>query len=251
MQSWLTYWNAPNTSYVSERHKQAHYDVLFSGIRPYLPASQGVVLDWGCGDAYAAGRIAAQCGVVLLFDAAETTRQRLQLRYGATDRIRVLDQSALDAMPAGSVDLVIVNSVVQYLSAEAFSESLNLFQRLIRPGGALLLGDVISPGTGNLRHATTFLRFAWERGFLLAAMGGLAHTFVSPYRKLQHDLGLTTYTPFDMLQTLERHGFLAEKLPRNIAVSLHRSSYIAHKPGSSAAPRPGDHEAALPMRGAS
>lgn len=250
MQSWLTYWNAPNTSYVSERHQRAHYEVLFAGIRPYLPDAESVVLDWGCGDAYVAERVAAQCGTVLLFDAAETTRQRLQLRYGAADRIRVLDKSGLDALPAGSVDLVIVNSVIQYLSAETFSQSLNLFHRLIRPAGALLLGDVITPGTGNLRHATTFLRFACGHGFLLAALGGLARTFLSPYRKLQHDLGLTAYTPSEMLQALERHGFLAEKLPRNIAVSLHRSSYLAHKSGS-CAPSQSDDRPAPPMEDAS
>ena len=32
MQSWLSYWDAPNKSYVNERHKRAHYDVLLDGI---------------------------------------------------------------------------------------------------------------------------------------------------------------------------------------------------------------------------
>jgi len=243
MQSWLSYWDAPNTSYVSDRHKQAHYDVLFAGIRPHLPGPDGVILDWGCGDAFAAGRIAEHCGTVLLFDAAETTRERLNVRYGSNHRIRVLDDSGLNAVPHSSVDLVVVNSVVQYLLIDEFDEALSLLHRLIRLGGALLVGDVISPGTGNSRHATTFLRFAWKRGFLLAAIGGLTRKFISPYRRLQHDLGLTAYTPIDMLHKLERHGFTADKLPHNIAVSQHRSSYIGRKLDGFGL-TPSDHHAA-------
>ena len=110
MQSWLAYWDAPNKSYVSDRHRQAHYDVLFSGIRPFLPEGRGTTaLDWGCGDALAAERIAAVCGSVLLYDAAVSTRERLRQRYGALSRIRIIDDAGLDDLPDGSIDLVIIN----------------------------------------------------------------------------------------------------------------------------------------------
>jgi SAM-dependent methyltransferase len=229
MDSWLSYWNTPNKSYVSERHKRAHYDVIFAGIRPHLPDRNTVVLDWGCGDALAAPQIAELDRTMLLYDAAPAVRDRLRERYGNSARIRVLDEAGLDVLAGSSVDLVIVNSVIQYLSQQQLGVALATFHRLLRPGGAVLIGDVIGPGTGNLHHATTFLHFAWQRGFLLSAIGGLALTFVSPYRSLQSGVGLAAFTPAQIVQSLSQHGFAAEQLPRNIAVSQYRSSYLAHK----------------------
>jgi ubiquinone/menaquinone biosynthesis C-methylase UbiE len=231
MQSWLSYWDAPNQSYVNERHKQAHYDVVFEGIRPYLPPGPGrVVLDWGCGDALAAERIADVSGAVLLYDPATSTRNRLHQLHGACPRVRILDDSAADALAANSIDLVIVNSVIQYLTRQQLAKALTWFHHVLKPGGELLLGDVISPGTPTLRHVTTFLRFAMRRGFLLPAAVGLASIFVSPYRKLQREVGLAVFAPGQTVEMLTQHGFAAERLPSNIAVSSYRSSYIARKP---------------------
>jgi SAM-dependent methyltransferase len=231
MNSWLSYWNSPNKSYVSERHKQAHYTVVFEGVRSSLPGAGGVVLDWGCSDALAATRIADLCGTLLLYDAAGSARERLSLRYANDPRIRVLTQAGLDAITKESIDLIIVNSVIQYLSPAEFDELLDNIHRLLKPDGIFLLGDVISPGTGNPRHVATFLSFAWRHKFLLAALAGLVQTYASQYRNLQRQLGLTAYTPENMLQKLKQSGFVAEKLPSNIAVSKHRSSYLARKPG--------------------
>ena len=89
MDSWLSYWNAPNKIYVSERHKQLHYDVVFASIAPHLPNRRGVVLDWGCGDALAADRIAERCNMVFLYDAAKSARARLRRRYDNHARIRI------------------------------------------------------------------------------------------------------------------------------------------------------------------
>jgi SAM-dependent methyltransferase len=231
MKSWLSYWDAPNKSYVGDRHRQAHYDVLLDGVRPYLPAGPAtVVLDWGCGDALAAARMVEVCGTLLLYDAAASTRERLHRRYAGRPAIQVLDNSALAGLPVDSIDLVIVNSVIQYLAEREFDQALTLFRRVLKPGGALLLGDVITPGTPTSTHVATFLRFAVSRGFLLSALGGLASTFLSPYRRLQRDVGLSSYAAPRMLEKLAQHGFAAATLARNIAVSPHRSSYLARKP---------------------
>src|SRR5262249_733452 len=98
-----------------------------------------------------------------------------------------------------------------------------------KTGGALLLGDVITPGTPTSTHVATFLRFAVSRGFLLSALSGLASTYLSPYRSLQRDVGLSCYTSTQMLTKLERYQFTAAALARKIAVSRDRSSYLAHK----------------------
>jgi SAM-dependent methyltransferase len=245
MDSWLSYWNAPNKIYVSERHKRVHYDLVFAGVAPHLPDSPGVILDWGCGDALAADRIAERCSMVFLYDAAESARARLRCCFESHSRIRILEKSGLDDLASGSVDLIIVNSVIQYLSDEQLDEALVLFHRVVKPGSTFLLGDVISPGTGNSHHVTTFLRFAWQNSFLLSAIGGLVKTFMSPYRNLQREVGFATFTPEQMLDKLESHGFEVDKLARNIGANNNRSAYLARKPDKDAAFKQGKQLASV------
>jgi ubiquinone/menaquinone biosynthesis C-methylase UbiE len=229
--SWLGYWDAPNTSYVSERHKRAHWDVVFAGVRSHLPSRDGVVLDWGCGDALSAERMAELAGTVLLYDAAPSTRKRLRELHGTHPGIRILDEAELFRVTPGSIDLVVVNSVIQYLGKQDLAAALRLFAHLLKPGGTVLVGDVITPGTPTLRHVTTFLAFAFRHGFLSAALAGLARTSISPYRRLRRELGLAAYAPDEMIALLARNGLAAVKLPANIAVSCHRASYLARKLG--------------------
>lgn len=230
MQSWLDFWNAPNAIYVSRRHQKAHYAKVLSGIGRFVPAGgAAVVLDWGCGDALAAAELAQTCRTLLLYDRAAGTRSRLLSNHADSPRVRVLDDAELEAVAPASVDLIIVNSVVQYLDRRQITDALRLFHRLLKSDGTLLLGDIIAPDTALIGHVTTFLRFAWRNGFLVAALVGLARNFVSPYRQLRRDAGYACYTEMQMLGLLEANGFVGERLASNIAVSQLRSSYLARK----------------------
>ena len=174
MQSWLDFWNAPNAIYVSRRHQEAHYAKVLSGIRGFVPAGgAAVVLDWGCGDALAANDLAQTCRTLLLYDRADSTRRRLFANYAGSPKIRVLDDAELDAVAPASVDLIVVNSVVQYLDRRQFSDALRLFHRLLKSDGKLLLGDIIAPDTPLVGHVITFLRFAWRNGFSSPRSSGL------------------------------------------------------------------------------
>jgi SAM-dependent methyltransferase len=233
MKSWLDFWNAPNAIYVSRRHQEAHYAKVLGGIRGFVPAGgAAVVLDWGCGDALAADDLAQTCRTLLLYDRADSTRSRLLATYADRPKIRVLDDAELDAVAPASVDLIVVNSVVQYLDRRQFGEALRLFHRLLKRDGTLLLGDIIAPDTPLVGHVTTFLRFAWQNGFFIAALVGLARNFVSPYRKLRRDAGYACYTQTQMMGLLDANGFAGERLASNIAVSQLRSSYLARKPSA-------------------
>lgn len=230
MKSWLDFWNAPNAIYVSPRHQRAHYAKVSNGTRSFvLAGSEAIVLDWGCGDALEANDLARVCGTLLLYDRADPTRRRLVSRFADHSKIRVLDDAELDATLPASVDLIIVNSVVQYLDRGQFVDALQLFYRLLKSDGKLLLGDIIAPDTPLIGHVTTFLRFAWQNGFFVAAIFGLARNFVSPYRKLRRNAGYACYTQSQLLGLLNDNGFVGERLMSNIAVSQLRSSYLARK----------------------
>jgi len=230
MKSWLDFWNAPNAIYVSLRHRQAHYAKVLKSICGFVPAGgEAIVLDWGCGDAFAANELAHACRTLLLYDGADVTRRRLVSSFANHPKIRVLDDAELDAILPASIDLVVVNSVAQYLSRQQFADALRRFHSLLKPDGKLLLGDIIEPDTLLIGHVTSFLQFAWQNDFLVAAILGLVRNFISPYRKLRRNAGYACYRESEMIFILKGEGFVGERLMSNIAVSQLRSSYLARK----------------------
>jgi SAM-dependent methyltransferase len=230
MKSWSDFWDAPNAIFASDRHQRVHSAKVLAGVSGFVPVGgEAIVLDWGCGHAVAADELARSCRTLLLFEPAPSIRQRLLANYANRSKIEVLDAAKLDAVAPDSVDLIIVNSVVQYLSRQQFVAALQLFRRLLKSDGTLLLGDIIEPDTPMLRHVMTFLSFAWQNGFFLAGLVSLARNVTSPYCQLRRTAGYSCYRMGEMLALLDGSGFVCERLPANIAVSQLRCSYLARK----------------------
>ncbi len=55
----------------------------------------------------------------------------------------------------------------------------------MKPGGRLIVGDVLRPEVGMARDVMALLRFAAHHGFLKDALIGLVSTALSDYRQLR------------------------------------------------------------------
>ena len=225
MSSWTEFWNRPNRIYVNARHLDVHYRRVADDIRALVPHSSATVLDFGCGDALAAERVASGVGRLLLYDRAPATRDRLTARFAGHAAIAVLDEAGLAALPPHSIDLIVVNSVIQYLSAAELTELLVRCQGWLRPGGRVLIADVIPPDSSALSDAACLLRTAWANGFLGAAVVGLGATFFSDYRRIRSALGLSTYTPATLAEAAREAGFHAARQPRNLGFNQNRMAF--------------------------
>ena len=227
--SWLDFWNSAHRIYVSERHRDVHYAKIAEDFIALIPRPDAVVLDWGCGDASAAPRIADHCGRLLLVDAATATRERLTERHRGSERILVPAPDELRPTWDGRVDLIVINSVLQYLTATEADALFAEARALLAPDGRLVVADVIPPGDDIVADVGNLLGMAIRHGFLLAAVAGLAATFFSPYRKLRNTIGLTSYTEGTMLGKLIEAGFKAERLTPNFGFDQRRMAFSARK----------------------
>jgi len=187
------------------------------------------MLDWGCGEAFAADWMAAECERVYLYDPADGLRARLQERYKDHRRIVVVSGDQLKELPSECLDLILINSVFQYLSREQFVTALLDLRRLLKPTGRFLIGDLIAPGTAIWQHVRVFLAFAYRKGFLIPAITGLVRIFLPSYASVKREHGLSEYSDAELLRIFELCKLDGRKLPRNIAVSPIRCSYIASK----------------------
>ena len=227
MRDWISFWNSPHSIYVNARHSDVHYRAIADLFLRHVPSPDAVVLDFGCGDALDADRIAAACRRLILVDAAATVRAGLAARFAGRPSIEVRAPATLGELPDRSIDLVVMNSVAQYLTSAEFSALLVLFRRLLRPGSLLLIGDVIPPQVSAFADAVALLNYGAANGFLFAAIGGLLRTAVSDYTKLRSRIGVTLYTEAEMLQRLEAAGFTATRAKANVGPNPARMTFLA------------------------
>lgn len=223
---WREYWNGPHPIYVNARHRVLHFDLIAKDIAALIPPG-AIALDYGCGEADAAETVARACGKLYLFDTASTVVENLRRKFAGNAKIEALDEAALEALPDHSLDFVIINSVVQYLSAEQLCDALDLIRSKLKPDGALAIGDVIHVNDNAIADTLALFRFAFSGGFVIAAALGVMRTVFSDYRKLRDKLGLSRYTPEDFIAVLAAHGFSARRAERNIGHNQGRMLFIA------------------------
>ena len=237
MTRWADFWNADNPIYVSERHKRLHYRFIARDIAALMDelglGSDTAVLDYGCGEALSADLLAHRCGRLTLCDAAATIRERLKERFAGNPKIAVMAPDEVDASPDGACDLIVVNSLVQYLSRSEFAERLAVWRAKLKSGGHLVLADVIPPHLSPLADARALTGFAAKGGFLGAALVGLVRTFFSDYRRLRGELGLAQYDEPEMTALLAAAGLTATRRPSNLGHNQARMTFVA-KPSAAA-----------------
>ena len=160
-------------------------------------------------------------------EAAPGLRAGLEKRFAGNPKIRVVAPHEIARLPEHSLDLIVMHSVAQYLTAAGTGALFALFHRLLKPGGLLVVGDVIRPKTWAATDAWALLRFGKANGFFFAALWGLLRKFFSDYWRLRSRIGLTRYAEAVMIEKLSTAGFAAERAPANIGHNQARMTFYA------------------------
>ena len=163
MGDWIAFWDSEHSIYVNARHRDVHYRRIAQDIRAHLPAG-AAVLDYGCGEALHADIVAETAGRLILCEAAPMVRAALGRRFGNNPKIEVRAPEEIAALPSGSIDVVVLHSVAQYLSPKELDELLVLFRRLLRRRRRLHPRRYHSAACLGLRRcgrASAFCRAQW------------------------------------------------------------------------------------------
>src|SRR6202012_1113423 len=119
--NWLTFWDSPHSIYVNALHKDVHYRVIAQAVAAMVPSPQARVLDYGSGEALHADITAAAAGELLLCEGAPGVRAGLAARFADNPKIRAVAPDDLKHAPDKSFDLIVLHSVVQYLTSDEAS----------------------------------------------------------------------------------------------------------------------------------
>jgi ubiquinone/menaquinone biosynthesis C-methylase UbiE len=227
MEDWIDYYDSTHTIYASRRHRDLHFQIIARDIIGYISSPDAIVLDYACGEALSAARVAEACGTLYLAEPAPGVRGRLIARFAPNTKIRVRSLDDLRKMDEKSVDLVIMNSVAQYMTPGELDSAFAVVRRLLKPGGRLILGDILRPEVGMIRDVVALLRFALTHGFLKDALLGLVRTALSDYRLLRARVGLQRYSEAEMVAKLTSAGFTVSRAHFNIGHNPWRMTFVA------------------------
>ena len=227
MDDWIDYYDSTHTIYASRLHRDLHFQIIARDIIGYISAPDAVVLDYACGEALSATKVADACGKLYLAEPAPGVRGRLIARFAPNTKIRVRSLDDLRNMEEKSVDLAVMNSVAQYMTPAELDQAFAVVKRLLKPGGRLVVGDILRPEVGMVRDVAALLRFALTHGFLKDALIGLVSTALSDYRQLRSKVGLQRYSEAEMVAKLAASGFAASRAQSNIGHNPWRMTFVA------------------------
>jgi ubiquinone/menaquinone biosynthesis C-methylase UbiE len=227
MDEWIDYYDSTHTIYASKLHRDLHFRIIARDIIGFISSPDAVVLDYACGEALSAAKVADACGKLYLAEPAPGVRGRLIARFAPNTKIRVRSLDDLRKMEEKSIDLAVMNSVAQYMTPEELDSAFAVIGRLLKPTGRLVVGDILRPEVGMGRDVLALLKFARAHGFLKDALYGLASTALSDYRQLRSRVGLQRYGENEMIAKLAAAGFTASRTTRNIGHNPWRMTFVA------------------------
>ena len=146
-----------------------------------------------------------------------------------------------------------MNSVAQYMTPDELDSALAVIRRLLKPGGRLILGDILRPEVGMIRDVIALLRFALTHGFFGDALIGLICTALSDYRQLRSRVGLQRYSETEMVAKLARSRIhrvagACQYRAQSVADDIRRAACVLHACGRILIPACGPRERKEHMR---
>src|SRR5436853_373114 len=114
MDDWIDYYDSTHTIYASKLHRDLHFQIIARDIIGYISSPDSVVLDYACGEALSAAKVADACSKLYLAEPAPGVRGRLIARFAPNTRIRV---RSLDDLRNGE------DEMIEKLAAAGFAAS--------------------------------------------------------------------------------------------------------------------------------
>ena len=185
-------------------------------------ASDARVLDFGCGFGVAAEVLAPRVREVVLWDVTPAMRAHAAARVAALPNASVVDEFPAHA----TCDVVLVNSVIQYLPDDERRAWLSRWRTIVSRDGAVVVSDVPRGERGErFRDLVDILTFhACERQLTMLLRERLGD--VRAYFRAARARPLTTLTPETLRREAESAGFAMRTLHGSLTCRRRRLAAV-------------------------
>lgn len=159
--SWTQFYDSLNPAMKLWEHEAAEYTRNLDTMQ--LDLKKMKILDFGCGCGLIAESMAVRARCVDYWDLSKTMLEAAQKRLRKHGNTRFIDLSKRDLESfSKEYDLILVNSVIQYMSFEEFEQWLLNWSRMLAMNGMLVISDIMTPETPQWTEKLDILKF-WLR----------------------------------------------------------------------------------------
>lgn len=224
IEGWRPYWESLSDRCQLFREQAKEYVGRLESALP--PGSHARVLDFGCGFGFVAAMLAPRVGQIFLWDASTNMRQRARVNVAGQPNIRFIDLSDPRAVASElRFDLILVNSVAQYMTRDDFSAWLVLWRDMLAPKGRVVVSDLIPPTYPASSDIVDLLRFSARRRVLARAIWQLFGDLWR-YWRVRTACPLTRIGREELSRLGQTAGFVVSFLPRNLTHFTKRSTAV-------------------------
>ena len=196
------------------------------------------VLDFGCGFGFVPALLAPLVDEIWWWEPSLNMRSAAARNTATFPNARFCDLSAMDSTATQEItwqghgfDLILVNSVVQYMATEEVWRWLHQWRAMLASGGQVVLSDLIPPRHNSLSDVACLLRLGRRQGSALVAanqaLGGIAS-----YWRTRHARPLTAISKTDLARHAAAAEFDVTFLPANLTHFRQRWAAILRSPTS-------------------
>jgi cyclopropane fatty-acyl-phospholipid synthase-like methyltransferase len=211
---WQPYWEELSESQQPFREQADEY---VRNLESSLPLAPGMrVLDFGCGFGFVAEQLAPKVGELFIWDSSANMRRRARINTARRPNVKLLDLSSeKDLFGRKGCDLILVNSVVQYMTPDEFSRWLVWWRGALAPEGRIVVSDLIPPDHRSISDLIDLLVFSARRG-RLARLLWQAFSELNRYLKMRRARPLTRIGCDELSRRGAAAGLAVNFLPRNL-----------------------------------
>jgi len=183
------------------------------------------VLDFGCGFGLVADQLAPRVGELHLWDVARQMRNHARSNVARHPNAHVWDFMPHAQAVPGPFDLIIVNSVIQYVRSEELASWLRQWRDMLGHAGQIVISDVIPENYKDWLDILAWLAFSWKQGFLVRSLGRGFREFAG-YATATRRAPLTRYSPDRLAELASAAGLAARFLPHNLTYRRDRFTAV-------------------------
>ena len=187
------------------------------------------VLDYGSGYGLVAREVAPRVGSLAVWDRSERVRRFAAGYLRDCPNVVAFDPAA----GGGPFDLILVNSVVQYMTSAELGDLVSRAANWLAPDGRLVLSDLVPPGQSLTSDLASLIGFSLRHGYLLSA---LKRSYAARKPHADAASAAPMYRPTDAALTALANdtGLSLAWLPRNLTHFRGRRTAVLTKPGAAA-----------------
>lgn len=223
-EEWISYWDKYTGLYAMYHLIAEDYCERFH--RLIQPDSKTRLLDFGCGLGLIARNLSSMVGVIKVYDPSPNMLEKARMTNRGIKNIEVLNNLDTNGL---LYDLIIINSVVQYLKPEDLHDVLLQLFGHLDSEGSILITDIIPGKTSRFKEVFELARFAFRKKCPLIVARHLGVYLMSDYSKTEHSAPLVYYSMQDLDAVAKGAGYSLKLLDENIYYNRLRYTAILKK----------------------